>query len=143
MKPVNWFILGFVLTVMEIMIPGFVIFWFGIAGVITGIISLFLHNLPAQIAIFVVLSGIMVLSAQRIARRWTRHSPESVGSERLHDAHGEVTARINPPDMGMVKVLGEIWRAESSVVIEVGSSVRVKKVVGNHLVVAPKTESQQ
>ena len=80
---------------------------------------------------------------QRIGRRWTKHSPESVGSERLHDAHGEVTVRINPPDMGMVKVLGEIWRAESDVVIELGASVRVKKVIGNHLVVAPKTESQQ
>jgi membrane protein implicated in regulation of membrane protease activity len=143
MNPVNWFILGFVLTVMEIIIPGFVIFWFGIAGVITGVISLFMPNLPAQIAIFVVLSGIMVFFAQKIARRWTKHSPESVGSERLHDAHGEVTARISPPDMGMVKVLGELWRAESDVVIEVGASVRVRKVVGNHVVVAPKTESQR
>jgi membrane protein implicated in regulation of membrane protease activity len=45
--------------------------------------------------------------------------------------------------MGMVKVLGEIWRAESDVVIEAGAGIRVKKVIGNHLVVAPKTEPKQ
>lgn len=143
MSPVKWFILGFVLTVLEIVHPAFVIFWFGIAGVVTGVIALFWHYLPAQIAIFVILSGVLVLLGQRISRRWTKHSPENVGSERLHDAHGEVTTRINPPDMGMVKVLGEIWRAESDAAIEVGASIRVKKVIGNHLVVGPKTESQQ
>jgi inner membrane protein len=143
MKPVNWFVLGFILTVMEIIVPGFVIFWFGIAGVITGIIALFMPNLGVQIAIFVVLSGILVFSAQKIARRWTRHSPEKVGSERLNDARGIVTARISPPAMGMVKVLGETWRAEAAVAVEVGSNVKVKKVVGNHIVVAPEPETQK
>jgi len=143
MKPVNWFVLGFILTVMEIIVPGFVIFWFGIAGVITGIIALFMPSLAVQIPIFVVLSGILVFSAQKIARRWTKDSPEKVGSERLHDARGIVIERINPPALGMVKVLGEAWRAEAAGPIEVGVNVRVKKVVGNHVVVAPETTTQK
>jgi hypothetical protein len=141
MKPVNWFILGFVLTALEIIVPGFVIFWFGIAGVITGIIALFMPNLAVQIAIFVVLSGILVFSAQKIARRWTKHSPEKVGSERLHDASGIVIERISPPAMGMVKVIGESWRAEAGVPLEVGARIKVKQVVGNHVIVKPETET--
>lgn len=138
MTPVKWFIIGIVLTVMEIVVPGFVIFWFGIAGVITGVIALLLKNVPAQVAIFVILSGILVLSAQKIARRWTRHAPERVGSERLENAPGIVVKRIAPPGFGMVKVMGEIWRAEADTVLEVEARVRVKQLVGNHVVVEPE-----
>lgn len=138
MTPVHWFVLGFALTVLEIVIPGFVIFWFGIAGVLTGVIALFVPSVPLQVAVFVVLSGVLVFSAQKLARRWTRHSPERVGAERLNNAEGLVVNRIQPPAMGMVKVLGELWRAEALTTIEEGQQIIVRQVVGNHLVVEPK-----
>ena len=134
----HWFLLGFVLTALEIFIPGFVIFWFGIAGVITGVVAIFLHNDMVELAIFAVLSGVMVIMSQKIARRWTRHTPNRIGSERMSGAHGIVTTRIVPPQMGMVKVLGEFWRAEAQTVVEAGSPVHVKKADGTHLVVEPE-----
>jgi membrane protein implicated in regulation of membrane protease activity len=127
---------------MEIVIPGFVIFWFGIAGVVTGVVALFLHSVPAQVVIFVVLSAVLVFSAQKIARRWNRQSPSQVGSERLHRAEGLVVKRIIPPEMGTVKVLGEIWRAEAKTAIEPNQRVQVVAVVGNHLVVEPKEQTE-
>ena len=135
MKPLHWFIIGFVLTVLEIVVPGFVIFWFGIAGIVTGVVALLITNVPAQFAIFAVLSGIMVVASQRIAKRWTHGSPKQVGSERLPGSEGLVTEAIRPPAMGMVRVLGEDWRAEADAAIEAGRTVRVKKGVGTHLVV--------
>jgi membrane protein implicated in regulation of membrane protease activity len=133
----HWFLLGLVLTALEIVVPGFVIFWFGIAGVLTGVLAIFVHNDVVELAIFAVLSGILVFTSQKIARRWTRKTPDRIGSERLHGAHGTVTSRIVPPQMGMVKVLGETWRAESDTVIEAGSPVRVERADGTHLIVEP------
>jgi membrane protein implicated in regulation of membrane protease activity len=135
MEPVFWFVLGIVLTVLEIVAPGFVIFWFGIAGIVTGILALVVHNLAAQIVVFVVLSGSLVLASQRIARRITRRTPGNVGSERLERAEGIVTAAISPPALGMVKVLGELWRAKADAAIPEGARIRVTHVVGTHVVV--------
>ena len=143
MKPVNWFIIGFILTVMEIVHPAFVIFWFGIAGVVTGIIALFLHSLGPQVAIFAVLSGILVLASRPLARRWTHGSPDKVGSERLSGAQGLVLSAIQPPAMGMVKVLGDTMRAEADAPIEAGRMIRVKEVVGTHVVVEPLPKEER
>jgi inner membrane protein len=140
-KPTHWFMIGFALTALEILVPGFVIFWFGIAGVVTGLIALILPSIPAQVAIFVILSGILVAASQKIARRWTRPSPGRIGAERLHGIEGLVTEAIRPPFMGMVKVLGELWRAESSVAIEAGQTIRVRRVDGTHVVVEPGTRA--
>ena len=129
MKPVNWFILGFVLTVMEIMIPGFVIFWFGIAGVITGIIAIFIPNLAVQIPVFVVLSGIHRLLGpenrpaldQALTREGRFRAAERCARHR-HRTH-----QVRPP-WAWSKVLGETWRAEAACSVEVGCNVKVKKV---------------
>ena len=141
MKPIHWFMIGFALTALEIVVPGFVIFWFGIAGVVTGLIALILPSIPVQVAIFVILSGVLVAASQRIARRWTHPSPGRIGSERLHGAEGLVTETIRPPAMGMVKVLGELWRAEASVAVEAGQTVHVRRVDGTHVVVEPATRA--
>jgi membrane protein implicated in regulation of membrane protease activity len=136
-KPTHWFMLGFALTALEIVIPGFVIFWFGIAGVVTGLIALILPSIPAQVAIFVILSGVLVAASQRIARRWNHATPKQVGSERMIGAEGLVTSSIQPPAPGMVEILGELWGAESSVPLEAGRLVHVERVVGTHVVVKP------
>ena len=53
-----WLILGVVLIVLEILIPSFVVIWFGIAALLTGIISCWVTDLTMQTAIFVVLSAL-------------------------------------------------------------------------------------
>ena len=53
-----WLIIGVVLIVLEILIPSFVVIWFGIAALLTGIISCWVTDLTMQTAIFVVLSAL-------------------------------------------------------------------------------------
>jgi inner membrane protein len=140
LTPAVWIIAGLVLAVLEMIVPGMVIIWFGIAGVVTGVLAIFVHNQYIQFGVFVVLSGLMVVFSQRIARRITHPEPEPVGANRWVGVSGRVIADIRPPEFGRVKVLGEEWRAIAECVIPAGDPVRVLEVAGTHLVVESTKE---
>lgn len=135
LKPAVWIIAGLVLAALEMIVPGFVIIWFGVAGVVTGILAIFVHNPYIQFSIFLVLSGVMVVFSQRIARKITRPEPERVGANRMVGATGLVIAEIKPPEFGRVKIHGEEWRAAALRELAVGAKVQVVAVDGTHLVV--------
>lgn len=135
LKPAVWIIAGLVLAALEMVVPGFVIIWFGVAGVITGIIAIFVRNPYIQFGVFIVLSSGLVIFSQRIARRITHSEPEPVGANRWVGVSGRVIADIKPPEFGRVKVQGEEWRATASHEIAEGAMVRVVGVAGTHLVV--------
>lgn len=135
LTPATWIIAGLILAVLEMIIPGMVIIWFGIAGVVTGILAFFVPNQFVQFSVFVVLSGLMVVFSQRIARRITHAEPELVGANRWVGTTGRVIAGIRPPDFGRVKVHGEEWRAAATNEIPEGATVRVVRVDGTHLMV--------
>lgn len=140
LKPVVWIVLGLVLAALEMVVPGLVIIWFGVAAVLTGILGFFVHNGYFQYGAFLFFSGLGVFLAQWIGRRITRPEPEPVGALRLSGAVGRVLERIEPGKMGRVKIMGEEWRAEAEGVIEEGKRVRVLRVDGTHLVVEPLEE---
>jgi membrane protein implicated in regulation of membrane protease activity len=133
LKPTVWIVAGLILAALEMVIPGLVIIWFGIAGVVTGILAIFIHNQYIQFSIFIVLSGVMVVLSQRIARRITHAEPEQVGANRMTNAIGLVVQDIKPPELGRVKVNGDEWRAQADTEITRGMKVRVLNVEGTHL----------
>ena len=140
LKPAVWIIAGLVLAALEIVVPGFVIIWFGVAGVITGVLAIFVRNPYIQFGVFLVLSGIMVVFSQRIARKITRPEPEQVGANRMAGVTGIVVQDIAPPEFGRVKVGGDEWRAAAGCAIPAGGTVKVIEVKGTHLVVEPIEE---
>ncbi|MFO7675283.1 MAG: NfeD family protein [bacterium] len=141
--PVFWIVAGLVVAALEMVVPGFVIIWFGVAAVVTGIVAFFVPSPVAQLAVFAVLSGALVAASQFIARRITRPEPEPVGAHRWLGAQGIVLADIRPPELGRVKILGEEWRARAGSAIEAGRTVRVREVSGTHLVVEPWEEGSK
>ena len=140
LTPARWIIAGLVLAVLEMIVPGMVIIWFGVAGVVTGILAIFVHNQYIQFGVFVVLSGLMVVFSRWIAQRITHPEPERVGSNRMVGVNGRVVVGIKPPEFGRVKVLGEEWRATAACEIPAGGTVRVVAVEGTHLVVESAKE---
>ena len=140
LTPAVWIIAGLILAVLEMIVPGLVIIWFGIAGVVTGILAFFVRNQYIQFGVFIVLSGLMVVFSQRIARKITHPEPELVGANRWVGVSGRVIADIRPPEFGRVKVQGEEWRATAACVIPAGGTVRVVEVAGTHLVVESVNE---
>ena len=142
-SPVFWIAAGLIIAALEMVIPGFVIIWFGVAGLITGVVAFFVRDPLVQVVIFVVLSAVLVTMSQIISRRLTRPEPESVGAQRFEGASGQVIRTIEPPNTGRVKVGGEEWRAEASVRIEAGAKVRVVRVEGTRLVVELPAERSE
>jgi hypothetical protein len=53
-----WLIIGVVLVVLEIIVPSFIVIWFGIAALLTGLAAWWVPGLAPQLAIFSVLSVI-------------------------------------------------------------------------------------
>lgn len=140
LKPAVWIIAGLVLAALEMVVPGLVIIWFGIAAVVAGVLAFFVPSPYIQFGVFVVLSGLMVVFSQRIARRITHPEPEPVGANRMVGVTGRVIAGISPPDLGRVKIRGDEWRAMATCPITAGAEVRVVAVDGTHLVVEPAKE---
>jgi inner membrane protein len=143
LTPMVWIIAGLVLAALEMLMPGLVIIWFGIAGVLTGILAIFVHNAYVQFGVFIALSATMVVFSQRIARRITKPEPEPVGANRMPGANGTVVQEINPPALGRVKVEGDEWRAQADVALPRGTRVRVVRVEGTRLVVEPLSEGRK
>jgi membrane-bound serine protease (ClpP class) len=67
------------------------------------------------------------------SRKWK----SATGREELIGAHGVAVARLQAGAEGMVRVHGELWRAESSRPVQDGESVRVLRVEGLKLYVEP------
>jgi membrane protein implicated in regulation of membrane protease activity len=135
LKPAVWIIAGLVLAALEMLVPGLVVIWFGVAAVVTGILAIFVHNQYVQFGVFIVLSGLMVVFSQRIGRKITHPEPELVGANRMVGMSGRVIADIMPPEFGRVKVYGEEWRATATCEIAAGGMIRIVAVAGTHLVV--------
>jgi hypothetical protein len=140
LTPAVWIVAGLILAALEMFVPGMVIIWFGIAGVVTGILAFFVHNAYVQFGVFVVLSGLMIVFSQRIARRITHPEPELVGANRMVGAAGKVIQAIVPPELGRVKVQGDEWRASARCAIAENRMVKVIAVEGTRLMVEPIDE---
>jgi membrane-bound serine protease (ClpP class) len=67
----------------------------------------------------------------------SRNWKTATGREELIGASGIVTTALRAGAEGMVRVHGELWRAESSQPVEEGKTVRVTKVEGLKLSVEP------
>jgi len=129
-----WFIAGVVLIVLEIFVPGFVIVWFGFGAIVAGFAAFFGAGHLVQILLFLGVSLVSVFLAQMFIKKKEKQGFR-VGAERLIGKRAKVIRSIVPPDMGMVKVEGEEWRATADEEIKIGEMVIIDAIEGTHLVV--------
>ncbi|MFP4302780.1 MAG: NfeD family protein [Spirochaetaceae bacterium] len=112
-----WGVVGIVLLVSELLVPGFVIFFFGLGALITAVASLILPPVAGSLA----LQGIVwalgsILSLRFLRRRFARvfrgGTVEPVGEADLGRTV-VVTERITPGRPGRVRFQGTSWKAVS------------------------------
>ncbi len=139
-SPLFWFSLGIILTVLEILLPGFIIIWFGAGAVLTAFFAIFVKNPWAQLIFFIVSSGILLFFSPKISSKVYKKKKTDVGSERFAGVTGIVVKKISPPSPGLVKIEGEEWRAFADTEIKENTFVEVIKVEGTHLWVKRKEE---
>jgi membrane protein implicated in regulation of membrane protease activity len=137
-----WFILGLVLFLLELAIPGFFIFFFGLGAWVTAIVCLIGEpGTNLQIIIFAITSVLSLIGLRRIIQRKFFYSKEDQ-SEAVED---EFTGKealaltdITPGKNGKVEFKGTQWKAESSSEIKHGQTVVVIEKDSFKLIVEPK-----
>lgn len=117
--PWSWIVAGLVLLALELVVPGGFLVWMGIAGILTGLLTLF-QPLPwaVQFLIFGILSLVSILVWLRVTRNrrtgtdrplLNRRTDHFIGQEAVLDqpisggfgrlALGDTTWRIAGPDL--------------------------------------------
>ncbi len=145
LSPIVWLAIGVILMALEIIMPGFIIFWFGAGGLLTsifiyiGIISPLNEELQW---IFFFLSSLAFLGLWQVffKKRFQSSVVDSSRDATLQNVRGRVTSRITPGIPGEVELYTvyhgiKKWQAESAEIIEAGDEVIVTDANGIKLIV--------
>jgi membrane protein implicated in regulation of membrane protease activity len=126
-----WLSIGVLLFVMEMAVPGFVLFFLGIAAWTTALGCYFFKwSVNIQLAVFLVVSLVSLFGLRTIVKKVFMGDEKDDGTDSIMASGGEkcvVTATINPPAEGQVKFSGTFWRAEAEENIEEGEVVEIVK----------------
>ena len=136
----HWLVLGIVLMLLELAIPAFFIIWFGLGGVLVGLLLLVAPSLSltAQVIVWTVASVAMTVLWFRVFR--TDQQKTRIG-QTAGAAIGEVgllITAVGPYQPGQLRfqkpVLGaEQWECRSDDAIAAGERVRVVSVAGSYV----------
>lgn len=128
-----WFIVGLVFIVAELMMPGFIIFFFGIGAWMTAL-GAGLGILPSfnlQLVTFLLSSGLSLALFRKQGKKYFegKVSGKLEPGQDLEDIRGQravVIAPIQPNAVGgKVEYHGTVWQASSTVAIENGVEVEI------------------
>jgi membrane protein implicated in regulation of membrane protease activity len=137
-----WFILGLVLFILELIMPGFIIFFFGLGAWITALVCLLGHpGTNLQIIIFAITSSILLLALRRIIQKKFLNSINTKSEDVEDEFTGkEALATVDFGGMkkGKVEFKGTTWTAESSSEIREGQRVLIIEKDSFKLIVEPK-----
>lgn len=124
-----WFLVGIVFFAVELALPGFIIFFFGI-GAWCAALVLYFYPLSAsgQLMVFLTTGIISLL----LLRAWlrgiffggSRRQNDSVNVQPIHST-GVITEAVFPPARGRVKYGGSFWQAEADEPISTGTVVTI------------------
>ena len=135
----NWFFLGVVLFVLETILPGVYLLWFGMAAAIVGVIALTITlSWQLQVIAFGLIAMATVVAVRRFARPDMITSDEPSLNERGQQYVGRVVTVEDAiaNGRGRVKVGDTVWSAEGPDLPK-GSRATVKSVRGTVLLVEP------
>jgi membrane protein implicated in regulation of membrane protease activity len=128
---VIWIIIGFVLFLLEFVLPGLILFFFAVGAWIVAILCLFIDlSINQQLIIFLISSVVTILLLRKWLSKilWKRkHSTELLEDEFLGKTAKALTD-ISPGENGKVDFKGTIWQAGSEDTIEKGENVII---IGN------------
>jgi len=136
----HWLAIGIVLVVAEIFVPSLVIIWFGLAAILVGILKAIIDlSFPACLFLWAGGSVIFLAIWFRFFKK-TRRSYVGQAREYAHvlgtieeslegeEENGRYKAFFNVPVLG-----DRVWIVESDDPLEIGDSVKIRKVVGQIL----------
>ncbi len=135
----SWWVLGLVLLALELVMPGFILVWFGAAAVLVGVLALAVNWSVQTLALVWAALSIVLLV---VGRRWFlgdgRRSAEPLLNDRAGRLVGRVFTLAEPlgENGGNLRIDDGVWRITGPQ-LPAGSRVVVRGADGTTLVVAP------
>lgn len=139
---VIWFIIGLVLFLLELVIPGFVIFFFGLGAWFTALLCLIANpGLNLQGIVFAVTSVLSLLALRKMIQKKFFYSKEDLSGEVEDEFTGKEAVAVSgfgPGRKGKVEFKGTTWTAESESEIKDRQTVIIIDKDSFKLIVEPK-----
>ncbi|MDG6881287.1 Inner membrane protein ybbJ [Phocoenobacter uteri] len=134
----SWLIGGFILLILEVMLPGVFFMWWGFAAIImSGLVAMITISLSWQFAIFAVLASIFSFIWWRYQQKKDRkQDEESSLNQRNHAMIGRMGRVVEILDNGSIraKFADSTWKVEGEKLV-IGDLIKVIKVEGIILIV--------
>lgn len=135
----HWLAFALALIIIEMLAPGAVFLWFGVAAAVVGVLLLLIPTLvwQAQLVLFSALSIVSLLAWRSYAKK---HPPADNNYPTLNKRGDDLIGRVFTLDEGIVNNYGKIrvddtmWKIRGNDVVA-GAKVRVTAVDGTVLVV--------
>ena len=128
-----WFLVGLVMFLLEGMMPGLVIFFFGLGAWIVAVLALFLDiSLNMQLGIFILASAFSLIFLRRLLKKvfFGHKSNEQNLAREMNEFIGGkavVKEKIGVQFGGKVEMNGTLWDAEADEEIGEGEVVKIIK----------------
>jgi inner membrane protein len=137
-----WFLVGLGLFLLELVIPGFFIFFFGLGAWVTALVCLIWEpGTNLQIIIFAITSVLSLIALRRIIQKKFFYSKGNLSEEVEDEFTGKealATTDIGPDKKGKVEFKGTTWKSESKSEIKEGQTVIIIEKENFTLIVKPK-----
>lgn len=135
-----WLVALIALLVLEAATVTLVSLWFALGALAALITSFFVDNIWVQFGVFLAVSFATLLAIRPLARRYVTPRQVATNADQAVGAEGLVTQAIdNLNASGQVSVKGTVWtaRTEDETMIPAGTTVKVLRIEGVKLIVAP------
>lgn len=124
-----WLIIGVMLFFLELALPGFILFFFGLGAVVVALLTwLTPISIAWQLFVFILVSLLSLFGLRNIIQQKFFAENGVEGEDVVLAKPGErgvVTTTITPPAEGRIKYKGSFWRAIAEEEIEEGEIISV------------------
>lgn len=138
--PVFWLIAVIVFGVIEGLTMGLATIWFAGGAVAALIVSLLGGSIAVQVAVFLVVSLLLIVFARKLFVKKLHTGEEKTNVDALIGKEAKVVSEIKAFESGIVKISGQEWTAVSAdreATVSVGTLVEVVRIEGVKAVVRP------
>lgn len=128
-----WLIIAILFFILEMIGPGFLLFWVGVGALIAMVVSIFVDNLVVQIGVFTIASTVLLFCTRPFVKKFSKNDNTITNAQSIIGKKAVVTKEINSlKGTGQIKVNGEAWSAKSSKedIIEEGAKVTILNING-------------
>lgn len=138
-----WLIASGIFFIVEIITTGFLVFWLGIAALLSMIVSIFTDNIIIQTVVFIITSVILIFATKPFVKKFIHKKEGEDMKTNAFSIIGKTAIVIKDIDTidgkGQIKVEGEIWSAEGKdgSNIEKGTKVEILNIDGVKAIVKP------